>query len=113
MPLMVVCNPLLQADCEGPDPHLLRHLLRHTDIGAPYLVRSCHVHASEQVWINLVLWMRATGIRTRCHASQTQDTHQTLNTFAVDLITGLTQMYNHFATTIERVERIFGINQRK
>gem|GEM_PF-5259450 len=40
---MVVCNPLLQADCEGPYPHLLRRLLRHTDIGYPGLVRA-HRH---------------------------------------------------------------------
>lgn len=32
---MVVCNPLLQADCEGPYPHLLRRLLRHTDADHP------------------------------------------------------------------------------
>jgi hypothetical protein len=29
---MVVCNLLLQAECEGPHPHLLRRLLQHTDI---------------------------------------------------------------------------------
>ena len=29
---MVVCYLLLQADSEGPYPHLLRRLLRHTDV---------------------------------------------------------------------------------
>jgi len=36
---MVVCNPLLHADCEGPYPHLLRRLLRHTEVKDPQLVR--------------------------------------------------------------------------
>jgi hypothetical protein len=35
---MVVCNLLLQADCEGPYPHLLRCFLRHTEIAGPQLV---------------------------------------------------------------------------
>jgi hypothetical protein len=40
---MVVCNLLLQADCEGPYPHLLRRLRRHFDIGDPYPTRLCHI----------------------------------------------------------------------
>ena len=32
---MVVCHLLLQADGEGPYPHLLRRLLRHTDARHP------------------------------------------------------------------------------
>ncbi len=36
---MVVCNPLLQADCEGAYPNLLRRLLRHTDVSDPELIR--------------------------------------------------------------------------
>lgn len=36
---MVVCHPLLQADGEGSYPHLLRRLLRHTEIGDPELIR--------------------------------------------------------------------------
>ena len=36
---MVVCHLLLQADGEGPYPHLLRRLLRHTEIRHPELVR--------------------------------------------------------------------------
>ena len=31
-------SPLLQADCEGPYPHLLRRLLRHTNIACPHLI---------------------------------------------------------------------------
>ena len=38
---MVVCHLLLQADGEGPYPHLLRRLLRHTDICDPSLIRCC------------------------------------------------------------------------
>jgi hypothetical protein len=34
---MVVCNLPLQADYKGPYPHLLRRLLRHTDVGYPGL----------------------------------------------------------------------------
>ena len=32
---MVVCYLLLQADSEGPYPHLLRRLLRHTGVSNP------------------------------------------------------------------------------
>ncbi len=32
---MVVCYLLLQADSEGPYPHLLRRLLRHTKVSNP------------------------------------------------------------------------------
>ena len=35
---MVVCHLLLQADGEGPYPHLLRRLLRHTDVTDPGLI---------------------------------------------------------------------------
>ncbi len=35
---MVVCHQFLQTDGEGPFPHLLRRLLRHTNIRYPKLV---------------------------------------------------------------------------
>src|SRR5512136_786051 len=45
---MVVCNPLLQADCEGPYPHLLRRLLRHTDVGFPDPIRGIYLKFAIQ-----------------------------------------------------------------
>ena len=60
---MVVCNPLLQADCEGPYPHLLRRLLRHTDIGSPDLVRPVDGQPFEQIGIDRMLlsWNAGSG----------------------------------------------------
>lgn len=47
---MVVCHLLLQADGEGPYPHLLRRLLRHTDIRHPDLLRP---RRDDLVWPGL------------------------------------------------------------
>ena len=46
---MVVCNPLLQADCEGPYPHLLRRLLRHTYVRCPDRIRGIHLKVAIQM----------------------------------------------------------------
>ena len=54
-----------------------------------------------------------TGVRPRCHACQSQDSHQSLNPFAVDDMPFDAQMHDHLAAAVEWVERIFGINQRK
>lgn len=53
------------------------------------------------------------GVRPRCHSSQAQDPHQSLNPFAVDAIPFAAEMHHHLATAVERVERIFGVDQRK
>src|SRR5450830_95288 len=74
---MVVCNPLLQADCEGPYPHLLRRLLRHTDVPTPDLVRSSGAVTrqnaagwllrSAPVMLLRRLFQNAIETRFRCH----------------------------------------------
>lgn len=46
---MVVCHLLLQADGEGPYPHLSRRLLRHTDVGHPGLIGLRHGELALQV----------------------------------------------------------------
>jgi hypothetical protein len=48
---MVVCHLLLQADGEGPYPHLLRRLLRHTDVTNPKLIhRTRRSHRDRGLW---------------------------------------------------------------
>lgn len=59
---MVVCNPLLQADCEGPDPHLLRRLLRHTDVGYPGLIGGLGL----KVLLQKILGDRKRVVGVRC-----------------------------------------------
>ncbi|MBU2828491.1 hypothetical protein [Acidithiobacillus ferriphilus] len=44
---MVVCHLLLQADGEGPYPHLLRRLLRHTNIRNPKALELFRIAVSE------------------------------------------------------------------
>jgi hypothetical protein len=73
---MVVCNPLLQADCEGPYPHLLRRLLRHTDVCAPDFIGSCHHTVTKQVGIDHMRPVRYRRSRLLIHLSYTHDSHQ-------------------------------------
>ena len=58
---MVVCHLLLQADGEGPYPHLLRRLLRHTKIRHPQLIRAIRF----ELPIHPVQWTRRTAVRHR------------------------------------------------
>lgn len=82
MPLMVVCNPLLQADCEGSTPHLLRRLLRHTEVADPQLVGPPRLEMA----VYPVEWARRFHISNRgthnfsTHdAAQASATHQPLH----------------------------------
>ena len=81
---MVVCNPLLQADCEGPYPHLLRRLLRHTDVASPNGVGFRRLEVTiEQVRRNrqVVLAVRGNDIFALPTGFDAVQLHEALNPF--------------------------------
>jgi hypothetical protein len=55
------------------------------NIGTPDLIRPFDGDPAEEVRIDLVTWSRAAQVRFRVERFDAQDTHQPLNTFAVDL----------------------------
>ena len=99
---MVVCNPLLQADCEGPYPHLLRRLLRHTDIGAPDLVGAVDGQAAQKVRIDLVLRMRFRGVRSLVDNRQPHQLHKAADSLTIDGMSLTTQVPCHLTGAVPR-----------
>ena len=83
------------------------------DVCAPYLIWACNINASEQIRINLVLRVRKAGIWPRSHSCQSQNSHQSLNPLTVDDKPSDAQMHHHLSASVERVTRVFGINQSK
>ena len=74
---MVVCHPLLQADGEGPYPHLLRRLLRHTEVRDPQLVGTIGL----ELPIDPIQWARRLVVADRgAHDLSPHDTPQSLTT---------------------------------
>ena len=74
---MVVCHPLLQADGEGPYPHLLRRLLRHTEVRDPQLVGTIGL----ELPIDPIQWARRLAVADRgAHDLSPHDTPQSLTT---------------------------------
>ena len=76
-----VRQPPGQYPPSGPvhDRHQVQETLLHrdvTDVGGPHLVRPIDGHAPQQVGINLVLGMRAAGVRFRRDCPQAQLLHQ-------------------------------------
>jgi hypothetical protein len=68
--------------------------------------------ATQQVGVNLILWMRLTGIRPRCNPAYAHDTHKPLNTLSIPSITTLTRQLCRYPTgTIKWATRIDLINQ--
>ena len=58
-----------------------------------------------------MLGVRTTGVWPRCHASQPHLAHQALYPLAIDGVTRHFEEDNHPAAAIERVPRVFLINQ--
>lgn len=64
------------------------------------------------VFVRRTIWNTALdvdGIRTGCHASQSQDAHQALSPLAVDRMAFGGQMLYHFTAAVERVTGIFSV----
>src|SRR5690606_24737785 len=84
-----VCNLLLQADCEGPIPHLSCSFLRHTDVPTPQLVRL----RGEQLGLGCIgdstdvapLAILACGIEDPVHRAQRAQVLAFLEQLRVDL----------------------------
>lgn len=101
---MVVCSPLLQADCEGPYPHLLRRLLRHTEIRNPQLVWAI----GFELAIDPIQWARYCRIGNRGaynpatpHALQALLFHEPLDRAARHRVPFALQLSPDFIRTID------------
>ena len=81
------------------------------DVNAPHLTRSDHLNPSQQVGIDLVLGMRATGVGARRHSHPSDLTHQALYPFAVDRLALHFQKRHHFPAAVERGARELFVDQ--
>ena len=100
---MVVCYLLLQADSEGPYPHLLRRLLRHTEVADPQLIGS----PGMQLPVNPVQRTRRLCITDRGarhisthHTAQAHAAHQSLDSTTRRCHTFACQLPPHLVGTI-------------
>jgi hypothetical protein len=73
------------------------------DVNAPHRTRSDHLNPSQQVGIDLVLGMRATGVGARRPSHPSDLTHQALYPFAVDRLALHFQKRPPLPTAVERV----------
>ena len=81
------------------------------DVAAPDWVGPVNLHHPQQVGIGLVPGVRAAGGRPRHHARQAQDAHQPLDPLAVDAVAQRFQVDHPLAAAVERMPRVFGVDQ--
>jgi hypothetical protein len=82
------------------------------DVGAPDLVGVNDGYPPEQVRINLMLRMGATGIRTRSYTGQAQNPHSLLDAFPIVDIAKTHQKHDHSASTKKRVPSLLCVDCR-
>lgn len=104
---MVVCNLLLQADCEGPYPHLLHRLLRHTDIRSPDVIRADDIQRTQQIGINRMLRMPLAVVRL---AVQRMKFHQGGDTAATNGQTFTLENPAQHSCSVEREFQVKFVN---
>jgi len=81
------------------------------DVGAPDLVGACDGHASQQIRIDLVLWVRLAGVGAWRHPGQAHQSHQPLYPFAVDVMAFALQEDDHPATAVKGAAGVFLVHQ--
>ena len=80
-------------------------------IRTPDLVGSGNRNATQQVGIDLVLWMRPAGVGPWCHARQPHQSHQPLYPLAIDRVTNCLEIDHPSACAIERMPRVLLVDQ--
>jgi hypothetical protein len=96
------------------DSHQVHEPSVHGDIGyisRPYLVGPFDAQVAQQVWIDLVLWMRATGSGLWIDNLKTHQPHETLNPFAIDLIAQSSQIVSHGSGTPDGGSQVLFVNE--
>ncbi len=122
----VNAEPAVQRVRDPPGQHLARIPIDHrhqvgepvgkahvSDIRAPNLVRMVDFQPAQQIGINLVPGMRPAGVRPRRHAREPQLPHQPLDPLAVDPVAQAAQVGRHLAAAVERMPRVFRVDQRQ
>lgn len=112
---MVVCYPLLQADSEGPYPHLLRRLLRHTEINKSLVRAYEHLDLayesagcgnqsfSEAMEYVELLRKRIAALAEYIRPYRIKNEH--ISVYSVlNLIYGESQAFNHLASLVNQIE---------
>ncbi len=124
LPQAIDAKPAVQCVRDPPGQHLARvpvdhrHQIREPvrqpdvgDVGTPGLVGPVNLHPPQQVGVDLVLRVRAAGVRARRHARQPQHPHQPLHPLAVDPVAHLPQVDRHLAAAVERMPGVLRVNQ--
>ena len=81
------------------------------DVRTPDLIRPHHRHPTQQIGVHLVLWVRRAGVRPWRHPGQEHGAHEALYPLAVDPVATAKQVHHHLAATVERMARVFLIDQ--
>src|SRR5206468_5193684 len=78
-------QPAPASRLRGALPHLLRRLLRHTDVHRPHLVRPRDLHPAQQIRVDLVAGLRLRGARTAVERFYPHPPHQRFDMPTADL----------------------------
>ena len=80
-------------------------------VRAPDLVGPHHGHATQEIGVHLVQWVRRARLWPWCHPSQRHAAHEALHPLAVDPVSATPQVHHHLAAAVEGVTRVFLVDQ--